>query len=44
MISLRNISRSYRQSIPLVRMMGTGGEGSGPGGKSAGKYFKLFHF
>merc|ERR1712141_730550 len=36
MISLRNISRSYRQSIPLVRMMSTGGEGSGPGGKSAG--------
>merc|ERR1712062_580238 len=36
MISLRNVSQSYRQSIPLTRMMGTGGEGSGPGGKSAG--------
>ena len=36
MISLRNLSRTYRLSIPLIRMMGTGGEGSGPGGKSAG--------
>ena len=36
MISLRNLSRTYRLSIPLIRMMGTGGEGPGPGGKSAG--------
>merc|ERR1712203_1035495 len=35
MISLQNISRSWRQSIALVRMMSTR-EGSGPGGKSAG--------
>ena len=36
MISLRNLSRTYRLSIPHIRMMGTGGEGSGPGGKGEG--------